>query len=143
MQCDPDVTYEPDAAFLRPTYLSADGSNQPPAGWNAATNLPASYVDTTSSDPSCCHIWTIGTDDADKLEAGKRYWTIRRTFKGPADLNLGEPQGQLGYHRFDHCPHFEVQWCVFSRPAGTVDLMDTDPSTHWEYQAPGTALWTR
>jgi hypothetical protein len=140
MKCDNDVTYEADAAYYR-----ADGGKflGEELGWMAATNLPSSYLDTRAMDPKCCSVYTIGTDDADKLVAGKRYFTLIRTTQGDATTDTGVPQAQMGYHRFTHCPHFEVMWCVFSRPNGTVNLLDLNPNVQFEHIVPGTDTWTR
>lgn len=89
--------------------------------------------------------WSVRIDRSEPTPAAVVEFSTPTTVASAlqwAHENLDRPIVQLGYHRFDHCPHFAVKYCVFSRPDGSETLMNLDPSTIWEHAVPGMDSWT-
>jgi hypothetical protein len=104
-----------------------------------ATNLRDSYIDTQVDDNLQRPTWTIGTSDADKLVAGKSYFTMIRTFPGPAQTERAVAQGQIGDIP-GWCPQFAAQLCIFANDSEL--LLDANPNRTFELDVPGRASWT-
>ena len=58
-------------------------------------------------------------------------------------------QAQNGYHRFDHCPHFLVEYCVFGRKSNPslnrysrFNLLTQEPlEVAFVMSVPGSRSW--
>jgi len=138
LKCDSKATYEADAVFYNNGSLAH--YLRIPVSQASMSNLPDDYFDTSIGDRPAFPVWTIGTSDADKLVAGRGYFTIIQAWPGSATSERGEPMGQIGDIP-GWCPGWAADICVF--PNETVRLLEEDPSRQIEMLVPGRKTWVR
>jgi hypothetical protein len=100
-----NATYEQDFAVLLSddspgTYFARDQDRLAipiVASWRS--DLPDSYLDTRFNDSPETWVYTIGSADADKIEANRVYFTLIVTEPGDAMTDVASLSAQLGEYR--------------------------------------------
>lgn len=104
LQSTSNVTYEHETQIYDPDY--ADFGNY----WSS--NMYDAYLDTSFGDSSSLDNFTIGTSDANRLVAGKQYYTYMSLTAGSSnDEAYVIIKGQKGYRAPAFC---HSTWCIFA-----------------------------
>lgn len=124
-----NVTYEPDATYNRAygTYLGSVVS------WSS--NLPNRYLDTEFLDRFTSRgirVLTVGTADAHKLRANKRYYTSIRATRGKQNGESAGATAQNGYRYPAGC---FSRWCIEGRASDVLIFVNSG------YNIPGARHW--
>jgi hypothetical protein len=131
--CSSAVTFELDAVFNR-----YDGESFFGRSLGVITDLPDKYRDTSlfdgvtgggENEPR----YTVGTSDAWKLQANRRYHVLMRTTQGNASSDLGKLVAQAGVRLPAKC----------TRPVCNFAMASEFLVLAWNHSVPGNTQWTK